>query len=203
VSTRGAFAFATLGLAAALASAQHAFAQAEYARDAAARMDNAVRLNLGVGFYNSGWYSCYTGYGYYPCSAGSSNGFIPALVGSQLDLNLGGINNVSVGFDVLIGNVVVSFSGQSKTVTLWEPTIDYVAKFGPPTQDAVGRFRIGGGMYVGPNSRTGGTFRIGGGASLLNSQRIGIGLDLVLEAGGYQNNWIGGLQLIASPEFHF
>jgi hypothetical protein len=53
------------------------------------------------------------------------------------------------------------------------PTIDYGAKFGPPTQDTVGRFRVGGGMYIGPNSGLGGAFRI------------------------------GGLQLVASPEFHF
>ena len=32
---------------------------------------------------------------------------------------------------------------------------------------------------------------------------FGIGLDLVLEGGGYQGYWIGGLQLVASPEFHF
>jgi hypothetical protein len=25
----------------------------------------------------------------------------------------------------------------------------------------------------------------------------------VLEGGGYNGNWVGGLQLLASPEFHF
>jgi hypothetical protein len=30
-----------------------------------------------------------------------------------------------------------------------------------------------------------------------------IGLDLVLEGGGYNGYWVGGLQLLASPEFHF
>ena len=44
---------------------------------------------------------------------------------------------------------------------------------------------------------------IGGGASFLNSNRFGIGLDLVLEGGGYNGYWVGGLQLLASPEFHF
>jgi len=85
----------------------------------------------------------------------------------------------------------------------WEPTLDYVAKFGPPTQDTVGRFRMGGGMYIGPNSSFGGAFRIGGGASFLNANRVGVGLDLVIEAGSYHGFWIGGLQLVASPEFHF
>ncbi|HVP65727.1 MAG TPA: hypothetical protein VMT17_00530 [Anaeromyxobacteraceae bacterium] len=166
-------------------------------------LENVTRANLGMGLYNAGWYGCSTGYGQYPCAAGSSNGFIPFLVGPQLDLHLGGINNLSVGFDVLVGSVATSFSGGWKTVAIWEPTLDYVAKFGPPTEDTVGRFRIGGGVYVGPNSGAGGTFRIGGGASFLNAGRIGIGVDLVLEAGGYQNNWMGGLQLMASPEWHF
>jgi hypothetical protein len=67
----------------------------------------------------------------------------------------------------------------------------------------VGRFRVGGGMYFGPNSHIGGAFRIGGGASFLNSNRFGIGLDLILEGGAYNGYWIGGLQLQASPEFHF
>jgi hypothetical protein len=58
-------------------------------------------------------------------------------------------------------------------------------------------------MYFGPNSTYGGGFRIGGGASFLNANRLGLGLDLVLEGGSYQGYWIGGLQLLASPEFHF
>jgi len=57
-------------------------------------------------------------------------------------------------------------------------------------------------MYIGPNSGLG-AFRIGGGASFLNSKRLGIGLDLVLEGGGYEGYRIGALQLMASPEFHF
>ena len=96
-----------------------------------------------------------------------------------------------MGFNVFLGTATGTvYSGLvsqsvSKSATIWEPTIDYVANFGPPTQDTVGRFRIG------------------GGASFLNSNRFGVGLDLVLEGGGYQGYWIGGLQLVASPEFHF
>jgi hypothetical protein len=58
-------------------------------------------------------------------------------------------------------------------------------------------------MYIGPNSELGGAFRIGGGASFFDLSRVGIGLDLVLEAGAYRGYWIGGLQLVVSPEFHF
>ena len=54
-----------------------------------------------------------------------------------------------------------------------------------------------------PTRSYGGAFRIGGGASFLNANRVGVGLDLVLEGGGYHGYWIGGLQLVASPEFHF
>jgi hypothetical protein len=67
----------------------------------------------------------------------------------------------------------------------------------------VGRFRVGGGMYIGPNSTIGGAFRIGGGASFLNANRLGVGVDLVLEGGAINGYWIGGLQLLVSPEFHF
>ena len=40
-------------------------------------------------------------------------------------------------------------------------------------------------MYIGPNAELGGAFRIGGGASFFNASRLGLGLDLVLEGGGY------------------
>ncbi len=135
--------------------------------------------------------------------------YIPFTVGPQIDLNLGGMNNLSVGFNVFLGTATgtvfsgVSAQSVSRSVTIWEPTVDYVAKFGTAAQDTVARFRVGGGMYIGPNAQMGGAFRIGGGASFFNSNRLGIGLDLVLEGGGYAGYWIGGLQLVASPEFHF
>ena len=171
--------------------------------------NNVARVNLGVGFYNSGWYNCYYGWYYGTCTSGSYTSYIPFLVGPQVDLNLGGMNNLSVGFTVALGTVSTTYwdgfqdVSRSANVTIWEPTIDYVAKFGPATMDTVGRFRVGGGMYIGPNSTIGGAFRIGGGASFLNSNRLGIGLDIVLEGGGFNGYWIGGLQLLASPEFHF
>jgi len=167
--------------------------------------DNLVRVNLGVGFFNSGWYTCYYGVYWPTCYSGSYTDYIPFLVGPQLDFNLGGMNNISVGFVVGFGTVSGTCPGGtcSQSVTMWEPTLDYVAKFAPPTQDTVGRFRVGGGMYIGPNGGIGGAFRIGGGASFLSTNRLGIGLDLVLEGGSFQGNWIGGLQLLASPEFHF
>lgn len=173
--------------------------------------DNVVRVNLGVGFYNAGWYSCYytPGWGWTTCSSSSYTSYIPFLVGPQIDLNVGGMNNISVGFNVAMGTVNstwwngIQTLSHSDNVTMWEPTVDYVAKFGPSTQDTVGRFRIGGGMYIGPDSRVGGAFRIGGGVSFLNASRIGAGLDLVLEGGSFNGYWIGGLQLQVSPEFHF
>ncbi len=172
--------------------------------------NNVARVNLGVGFYNSGWANCYYGWYYGTCTSGSYGSYIPFLVGPQVDLNLGGMNNLSLGFTVGFGSVSATWYNQfnvyqsaSKSVTLWEPTVDYVAKFGPPTQDTVGRFRVGGGMYIGPDSNIGGAFRIGGGASFLNANRVGVGVDLVLEGGGFNGYWIGGLQLLVSPEFHF
>jgi hypothetical protein len=170
--------------------------------------NNVARVNLGVGFYNSGWANCHYYYGY-SCTSGSHASYIPFMVGPQIDIALSGMNSISVGFTVAMGSASLTYWNgvrdvtESNSITLWEPTIDYVAKFGPASQDTVGRFRIGGGMYIGPNSNLGGAFRIGGGASFLNSNRLGIGLDIVLEAGGYNGYWIAGLQLLASPEFHF
>jgi hypothetical protein len=168
-------------------------------------------VNLGVTFFYSEYYNCNYWYGYYPtytCGSGSWVSYVPFTVGPQVDINLGGMNNLSVGFNVFLGTatgtVYSGFSALSvsRSVTIWEPTIDYVGKLGPPSNTS-GRFRVGGGMYIGPNAELGGAFRIGGGASFFNLSRVGIGLDLVLEAGGYNGYWIGGLQLVASPELHF
>jgi hypothetical protein len=170
---------------------------------------HVARVNVGVGFYNSGWYNCY--YGFYggSCSSGSFTSFIPFLVGPQVDLNLGGVSNVSVGLTIGIGTVKSSyFDGtqdvnKSSSVTMWEPTLDYVVKPGSRSQDEVARFRIGGGLVIGPDSKIGGVGRLGAGVSFFNASRVGIGLDLILEGGTMNGFWIGGLQLLASPEFHF
>ena len=196
---------------AAPAAAQYTFSQPGQAPQPVQQLqvwNNVARLNLGVGFYNSGFYDCYSYWGYY-CSTGSYTSYIPFILGPQVDFNLGGMNNISVGFTVAMGSVNttyytgIAYVDASQSVTVWEPTVDYVAKFGPPTQDTVGRFRVGGGMLIGPNSSIGGVFRIGGGASFLNTNRLGIGLDVILEGGGMNGNWVGGIQLLASPEFHF
>jgi hypothetical protein len=200
---------------AAPASAQYTFTQPGQQPQPVQQLqmwNNVARVNLGVSFFNSGYYNCNYWGGYYPtytCGSGSFVSYIPFTVGPQVDFNLGGMNNLSVGFTVGFGNVTATYynglGDVSNTVsaTLWEPTVDYVAKFGPPTMDTVGRFRLGAGMYIGPNSKLGGAVRVGGGASFLNANRVGVRLDLVLEGGSFNGYWIGGLQLLVSPEFHF
>jgi hypothetical protein len=171
--------------------------------------DHVARVNVGVGFYNADWYNCYYGWYSASCASSSFTSFIPFLVGPQFDFNVGGVNNVSVGLTVGIGTVSTTyFDGtqdvhKSASVTMWEPTLDYVVKPGGRTQGEVGRFRIGGGLIIGPDSKIGGVGRLGAGVSFFNTSRLGIGLDLVLEAGKLNGFWIGGLQLLASPEFHF
>lgn len=196
---------------AAPASAQYTFLSPEIEppRPRLEGWPHVVRVNLGAGFYNSGWYNCY--YGYYggTCTSGSFDSYIPFLVGPQFDFNLGGVSNVSVGLTVGLGKVSSDYNDgtqdvhKSSSVTMWEPTLDYVVKPGTISQDTVGRFRIGGGLYIGPDSKLGGAGRIGAGVSFFNASRFGVGLDLVLEAGQMNGFWIGGLQLMASPEFHF
>jgi hypothetical protein len=171
--------------------------------------DHVVRLNLGAGFYNSGWYNC--SYDWYAgtCPAGDYASYLPFQVGPQIDFNLGGVANLSAGLTVSIGTVKARYLEgtveveKSAQVTLWEPTLDFVVKPGSNTQETVARFRIGGGLYIGPDSQLGGVGRLGVGASFFSVGRFGLGVDAVLEAGTYNGYWIGGLQLMASPELHF
>ncbi|MGC4118484.1 MAG: hypothetical protein QM765_28805 [Myxococcales bacterium] len=173
---------------------------------------HAARLNLGISFYDSGFFNCaYWGpfYSNYSCGTGQYVSYIPFTAGGQLDLNLGGPHNISVGFNALIGKATATLyfpsfaQSVSKTVTLWQPTLDYVIKYGPPSQVTVGRFRVGPGLYFGPESGFGGTLRLGGGASFFNNHRIGFGFDLVAEGGVYRGEYFAGVQLLVSPELHF
>ena len=171
---------------------------------------HVARLNLGVGFDNNGWANCYYYYYYYAsCSSGSYTSYVPFVFGPQIDLGLSRTGALSIGVNAAIGTVTGTYyvgsvgASTSKDVTLYQPTVDYVARFGPPTAETLSRLRVGGAMYFGPNGGFGGAFRIGGGASFLNTSKLGIGLDIVLEAGSYQGYWIGGLQLLVSPELHF
>ena len=59
--------------------------------------NNVARVNLGVGFYNSGWYNCYYGYYYGTCTSGSYTSYVPFLVGPQIDLGLSRASALSVG----------------------------------------------------------------------------------------------------------
>ncbi len=212
---------------AAPAMAQYVFQeewQKQKEREALARMpaqpvlpyptwNNVLRVNLGVSFFYSEYYNCSFWGGFYPtvsCGGGAWVSYIPFTVGPQVDINLQGMHNLSVGFNVFLGSATgtiftsgLSAQSVTRSVTIWEPTVDYVAKLGLPSRGTVGRFRVGGGMYIGPNAELGAAFRIGGGASFFNASRLGLGLDLVIEGGVYRGYWMGGLQLVASPEFRF
>lgn len=168
--------------------------------------DNVVRVNLGAGFYNSDWYSCWY---YTSCSPSSYASYIPFLVGPQFDIHLGGPSSLSVGVTVAFGTVKTTILegtqsvSKSAQVTTYEPTLDYLVKLGTPTDDTVARLRFGGGLLIGPDGKLGFLGRIGLGTSFFNAGRLGVGLDLVLEGGTMNGYFIGGLQLLASPEFHF
>ncbi len=168
--------------------------------------DNVVRVNLGAGFYNSDWYNCWY---YTSCAPSSYASYIPFLVGPQFDIHLGGPSNLSVGVTFAFGTVKTTILegtqrvSKSAQVTTYEPTLDYLVKLGTPMDDTVARLRFGGGLLIGPNSTLGFLGRIGLGTSFFNAGRFGVGLDLVLEGGTMNGFFVGGLQLLASPEFHF
>jgi hypothetical protein len=167
---------------------------------------NVVRVNVGAGFYNADWYVCAYGW---TCSATSFASFIPFLVGPQLDIHLGGPSAVSLGINFGFGSIKqTTFDGtqdveKSVQLTTYEPTLDYLVRLGSPTDDTAARLRFGGGMLFGPDAKFGFLGRIGIGVAFFNANRFGVGLDLVLEGGSYEGYFIGGLQLLASPEFRF
>jgi len=167
---------------------------------------NVVRVNVGAGFYNSDWYVC--GYGW-NCTTTSYASFIPFLVGPQIDIHLGGPSAVSLGFNFGFGTIKqTSFDGtqdveQSAKITTYEPTLDYLVRLGSPTDDTAARLRFGGGVLIGPETKFGFLGRVGVGVAFFNANRFGVGIDLVLEGGSMNGSFIGGLQLVASPEFRF
>ena len=167
---------------------------------------NVVRVNVGVGFYNSDWYVC--GYGW-TCATTSYASFIPFLVGPQIDIHVGGPSAVSLGFNFGFGTIKQTSSdgtqdvNRSTQLTTYEPTLDYLVRLGSPTDDTVGRMRFGGGLLIGPDSKFGFLGRIGVGVAFFNAARFGVGLDLVLEGGSMNGFLVGGLQLLASPELRF
>jgi hypothetical protein len=167
---------------------------------------NVVRVNLGAGLYNSDWYVCAYGW---TCTTTSYASFVPFVVGPQLDLHLGGPSALSLGFlfgfgsvkgTVLQAGVPVDVSAK---ITTYEPTLDYLVRLGTPMQDTVGRLRFGGGILIGPDTKIGFVGRVGAGVAFFNTARFGVGLDLVLEGGSMNGAFIGGVQLLASPELRF
>jgi hypothetical protein len=124
-------------------------------------------------------------------------------------MHLAGNSYLTPGFQFMTGSVSGSyFNGyyvveSSSHENIWEPTLDYVAKGKSDSDEISGRFRVGLGGYLGSDSHSGVTFRLGGGGSLFNGRKVGLGLDVVFEAGSYHGYWIGGLQLLISPEFRF
>ena len=173
------------------------------------RYENLVRLNIGVGFYDSGWYNCNYFYPYYACTSGNYGSYIPFTLGAQAEVHLGNTSYISPGVQAMTGSISGTyFSGTqqintSSHITLWEPTLDYVGKFGSASGEIMGRFRVGGALYFGSDGGTGGGFRTGVGGSFFNTHPIGLGLDLVLEGGSYRGSWLSGIQLLISPEFRF
>lgn len=173
------------------------------------RRENLIRIPLGVSFYNSGWYNCNYVYPYYACGNGNYNDYIPFTVGLQIDIHLGESSYITPGFQFMTGQVSGSyFNGyqvidSSSHENLWEPTLDYVAKGSSDSDEISGRFGVGLGGLIGSDGHTGAAFRVGGGGSFYNGKKIGFGLDVVFEGGSYHGYWIGGLQLLISPELHF
>jgi hypothetical protein len=166
---------------------------------------NVLRLDLGLGIGSEGW-GCRAEVDlnpYYACNAWTFGGYLPFIVGVGLDLRLDGPSFLAPGLHVMLGSLSLDNAGFSNTtrgLTVWEPYLDYVFKFGGVEDGTRGRVRAGAGLYLG-GGLAGGALRIGGGASFLNRSRVGVGVDLVLEGGAFGGYWVSTIQLVVSPEF--
>jgi hypothetical protein len=169
--------------------------------------NNTLRGEFGIAPMTTGFYCYYYYYGY--CSSYYSYGVTPFYAALELDIAMGksGAAALSVGGHVMWGTY------NSVDFTLWEPYLDFVLRPGNALSPIRGRLRIGGGFYIGNGTNPaipvatgtgyGGAFRIGGGISFFNDSPVGLGLDIVFEAGGFRGYYVSTLQMGFGPEFHF
>lgn len=164
---------------------------------------NTARLGLGFTFASDA-YDCWYYGANYGCGYGYGGVAWPNL-NAEVDIGLSHALALTVGGNVFGGD----WNGISNTI--WEPHVDIMFR-SSPYNDLRGRLRVGLGLYVaeanqgsfgGSRSDTGGAFRLGAGASLFARSTVGLGLDLVFEAGSIGGYYVSTVQLMLGPEFHF
>ena len=192
------------------ARAQHAYgAPAPVQQPAATTRPSTLRLALGAGLYNSEILHCS---GASVICMPDRKLAVPFLAGAEVELAFAGdLNAVGLGVNVLLATTNVTKPGYSPggfpatetwTLMVWEPVVEYLGLIGSPAGFVQGRIRLGVGAYFSTGGGVGGALRLGGGFSIFRDSPVGFGLDVVAEA-GYLDWFVGGVQLVITPEFHF
>ncbi len=189
------------------ARAQHVYAPSGPAPSAVATTrPSTLRLNLGAALYNANILYCSGAQGF--CTPAGKLA-VPFLAGAEVDLAFaGGADAVGLGVNVLLATTSAqTYPGgiattETRTLMIWEPFVDYLGLLGSPAAFVQGRLRAGVGAYLSTGGGMGGALRLGGGISLFRDRPFGFGLDVVAEA-GYLHWFVGGVQLVITPEFHF
>lgn len=163
---------------------------------AASGGEKNLRVQLGVmtgnaGAYCNGYGYCNGLYGYY-----YSSGFL----GAEYDMPFSGAMQLTLG-----GRFMAS-PGYYSGYYLLEPDVDVTWKFHPPNIPVEPRLMVGLGLFLGSTyygSQIGAALRLGGGLSFLPHQKLGFGVDLAVDFGGYGGGPFSAVELSIGPEFRF
>ncbi len=178
-----------------------------------------LRASGGVAFLSAGYYCGYF-YAYYVSAYACGGGYATAQPDVNLDVDLWfePTLGLTLGANLMWGAYtpsVVGLPANSVYSTTLEPHVDVLLAPGYGTNQLKERVRLGFGLYLaeahglnttGQNlhyNAVGGAFRAGFGAALLPKSKVGIGVDVLLEAGWIGSNYVSTIQLLVGPELHF
>jgi hypothetical protein len=156
--------------------------------------DEAARLLIGFSGIGDGFYCAY-GYVYSSCS-NLGYDYVPFTIGGEVEFG-GRVLGVALGVYDLNG----AYNNVNRNFV--EPIADLVFRFGTYTEGPVFRFRLGAGVYIGPDWNAGLVGRIGVGATLRGRGRLGLAAEFGWEGGEFAGNAISTIRLVVGPEFAF
>jgi hypothetical protein len=115
------------------------------------------------------------------------------VLGLDYDLSMGGGSNLTFGARLSPEPFVDGAFG-------FEPSVGYTYKFLGLRAPVVPRLHAGVGVHL-DGQGAGPALRLGGGVAFFPAGHVGIGVDLMVEAGSYRGFGFSGTQLMIGPEF--
>src|SRR4051794_10149655 len=141
---------------------------------------SAFRLMFGGAAVSRG---VYCAYGYYTTGCSSLEyPYAPLDFSEEVEKGLGRLLGLALGVHYMTGPY------NDRNVDLWEPTLDFVFRFGSYTAGSSFRFRFGVGWAVAASGKNGFTGRSGIGFTLRGRSRVGLALDAAWEYGSFEGN---------------